>query len=1077
MCLLLCLALSLSTRVVHGFLVPPSLSAVVVSSRGTLANPSIIGSRNKNRSNDVGELHYNNNNNNNNKSRSYRTTEHARSNRRRRRSRRPESKRGSAAADATYTRETIYQPSMFEAFDPAKKDFRARDKALSNIGHERGLTATLNTWAKSDIPDAADRCYELLHFLKTEYIGHLSANAFLYTVVCKAFVMRSQPARAQAVLGEYLEDELADPPVAPLIHSVMNCWVKSRPSEATKQCRRLLNQMKMLAATTGKEEHGPTVVSYSIFINALAKQGRAREAEEQLRVMMEEGIVPNVVTFSAVVNAWAKSNDPEATVHCRHLVSEMQKLAKQEEDPSLGPNAVTYNTLLDAFSRRGQGVEAEEVLNEMIEAGFVPSQLSFGSVMAAWDKSKTADAPERCWQIMEQMVKMQKETGSKDLVPNCKTYNMILHSLARRGRVQEVEEMLQEMLRAGTIPNVITFNTVMHAWVMSGSKDAPQRCKQLLTEMEQLVERTGRKDLTPDVTSYSTVVAAYTRRGMAAEAESVLRKLEQRGMKPDLISYSTVMNAWAKSDADDGAERCYKLLLEMKRKAAENGRNNVRPDLITYVIAMQAFADRGNVREAEKVFLEMLRDQIEPRMENIMSLCRAYARFEETDAAVRCQLLLTQMKDLADKTGNEKVRPSVIHYNSVIRTFATARTAQEAESLLRHMIQQGLQPSGKTYRIVMNANAKAGPHGSPERCLQLWEEMRKAGLDDGQNVLTYNIMIHAYVNHGRQSEAENLVREMAKTDVAPDVVTFSTLLKGLAKSTVENGPEKCRQFLSEMKQLAEEGNRPEIMPTLHTYNTVLGAFGKRGRTKEAKAIFEEMKSHGVQPDTISYTWLLTAYCNSENDDAHLTCKTLLAEMKELAEEKNLKELQLDSQVYRLAIEAVARRGLPHEAEDLLKDMQDEGVEPTTSIFTTVIDSWAKSNETDAMNHCLRLLEEMKRLSAGKSGSELIPTSMTHNFVLDGFANRGQAREAEEYFTDMLADGIAPDLRHFAVVMKAWEKSGDKEASTRCKHLFLAAQKVRIEDDAYNRDSIMGYMQNLVLKLQTPPMVGKRNRES
>merc|ERR1719476_1169539 len=80
--------------------------------------------------------------------------------------------------------------------------------------------------------------------------------------------------------------------------------------------------------------------------------------------------------------------------------------------------------------------------------------------------------------------------------------------------------------------------------------------------------------------------------------------------------------------------------------------------------------------------------------------------------------------------------------------------------------------------IVMYSTLIKGFAGSQQaaRALEMWREMRAAGMI--LNTVTYNVLIDAQARVGAMEDVQVLLDHMEKENVAPDIVTFSTIAKG-----------------------------------------------------------------------------------------------------------------------------------------------------------------------------------------------------------------------------------------------------------------------------------------------------------
>ena len=86
----------------------------------------------------------------------------------------------------------------------------------------------------------------------------------------------------------------------------------------------------------------PTVRAYTAMVQALARAGRADEANGWVREMREAGCAPNAHTYTAIVDGFARAGNPvgaEATVDAMRA-------------DGVAPTAVTFNALLKAYTRR-----------------------------------------------------------------------------------------------------------------------------------------------------------------------------------------------------------------------------------------------------------------------------------------------------------------------------------------------------------------------------------------------------------------------------------------------------------------------------------------------------------------------------------------------------------------------------------------------------------------------------------------------------------------------------------------------------------------------------------------------------
>jgi len=601
-------------------------------------------------------------------------------------------------------------PKLFRAFDPNNNNndngqstktslVDIRNDLLLPIPNNKRLTSILKTWANCARPDGADRCFEVLQHLRQHHDdGNLTANQYTYGVVVNAYARRGQPERCESVLrsmfssGEHQSGDdghTSSPrPNVILFNTVLSSWSKSNAWDAPERCMQLLEEMM------ARNHLRPDVYTCTSIIDAYAKRGRAQEAERFLRSVIQPssssttatpttpniptGIRLNAFAFSSVMNAWCKSDAHDAPDRCMRLLKEMEKR-------NIRPDTFTYATAIDAFASRGRAEEAEDLLlKEMMgeEQQLSPSVVSFSSVIHAWSKSDAEDAPDRCMRLLTEMQENQH------LEPNVITYTNVMSAFAKHNRPEEAERILREMQSRTSSnsvpPNAILLSSVMNAWAKSNARDGPDRCMQLLEEMEHL-------QLDPDVVSYNIAIDALAKRGRGLDAERILRRMMLKSttttkVAPDLITFNSVMAAWSKSNVADGPDRCLRLLEEMKEL-------KIKPHTVTYTTIITSFAKRGRAEEAEDMLRSMMQQKgnnnskkggsssiPRPNEFSFNAVLAAWANANVQDGPERCIRLLKEMKDFLGFD-----QPPTDTRNTITDVFQKQGRAQEIEAKLANL--------------------------------------------------------------------------------------------------------------------------------------------------------------------------------------------------------------------------------------------------------------------------------------------------------------------------------------------------------------------------------------------------------
>ena len=236
-----------------------------------------------------------------------------------------------------------------------------------------------------------------------------------------------------------------------------------------------------------------------------------------------------------------------------------------------------------------------------------------------------------------------------------------------------------------------------------------------------------------------------------------------------------------------------------------------------------------------------------------------------------------EMHRVHERYGNERVRPDVVTYTTLIAAFSRSHS-----------------------------------HSAIGWARKLFAEMKRRHREDGDvrlkpNVFTYSAMIAAMsksrdddaplVAQGLLDEMHRLVQEEEDESLRPTTVTYNAVISTWARSSDPNAPFKAHAVLQEMKTLSlRNANKDATMaalvrPDVVSYNTVLAAWSrstdKAAAVKHGMDLLEEMKqltrngNTAVQPDSVTYSTLVAICADQSGREASNYVTKLLAEMESL----------------------------------------------------------------------------------------------------------------------------------------------------------------------------------------------------
>lgn len=322
------------------------------------------------------------------------------------------------------------------------------------------------------------------------------------------------------------------------------------------------------------------------------------------------------------------------------LDSSLQQENKNQIQKFLRPDVRSYTHVIQAVSssidershRRKQENQnklrfIDALLERLIQQSktdsvIQPDIMSFSAVMNAWTKSDGVksvgyDVSSPSKKVEELLLCMEQlhEEGHPNLQPNVVIYNILLKAWAKEGKVQKIEDTLQQMIRLeipGVTPDSISYSTLLSAYAKLGTIEAADKADSLLNQMIELFKH-GVDTAKPNVISFSNVIHCHALLGRGDRAEEWLEKLkdlynlnEDPDWKLDVAVYNTVVQAWVNSGKPGKAEEFLRLMME-NETGSDHGKSNdfVRPNSRTFNIVLSAWAKIGEAERAENLLMEM----------------------------------------------------------------------------------------------------------------------------------------------------------------------------------------------------------------------------------------------------------------------------------------------------------------------------------------------------------------------------------------------------------------------------------------------------------------------------------------
>ena len=245
----------------------------------------------------------------------------------------------------------------------------------------------------------------------------------------------------------------------------------------------------------------------------------------------------------------------------------------------------SFNSAMDAYGKIGKPDGVQRILRKMEElhrsdrkrelphfSHLEPDEFSMCILASAWAKSRAPNAADQVEAVLKYM-------DMKDIPINTNVFNSVLHAIAisqDTDKALRAEDIVKSMVERSEkngedcYPDVYTFQSLIQAWAYSPIEGAPQRCEQILRQMDEEAEKTKRKSLRPNAYCYTTLIHAWSRssqHGKARNASRLLNELFQKWtesgrkktFKPNVRTYTATLNACARPALESEKEDAFNI--------------------------------------------------------------------------------------------------------------------------------------------------------------------------------------------------------------------------------------------------------------------------------------------------------------------------------------------------------------------------------------------------------------------------------------------------------------------------------------------------------------------------------------
>ncbi|KAL2921747.1 hypothetical protein RDABS01_013238 [Bienertia sinuspersici] len=455
--------------------------------------------------------------------------------------------------------------------------------------------------------------------------------------------------------------------------------------------------------------------------------------------------------------------------------------------------------------------------------------------------------------------------------------------------------------------------------------------------LEILDKMLSSEDCTPNIISWSAVISGFAQNGFANEAIKLLSRMIARGVEPNAQTIAGVLPAFA--------------MVQTPRLGKEIHTYITRHGFMSNPIVVNGLLDVyrkcGDMENASKLFSRF-------SVKNVVSFNTMIVGFCEIGD-------ISKAKDLFNQVEINKAKRDLTTWNAMLSGYVDNSLFEEALNLFNDMqILEGIEVDSYTLGSALSASSGMGSlklgkvihclaiikglNANPfvaEALVEMYFETKdlKSAQQAFEEVAdkdmrTWNTLISGHVENGHYKVALQLLVEMQRTNLRPDIYTMGLTLAACSRlATIERGKQVHGQVIrsgydadvyigaalvdmyskcGSIKDSVRANSRIS-KPNLISQNAMLTAYAMHGLGEEGISLFNKILAWGSAPDEVTFLSALLACVHAGKVE---TGKKIFNLMERYNVKASLKH-------YTSLVDLLSRCGKTSEAYELIRKMPME----------------------------------------------------------------------------------------------------------------------------------------------------------
>ncbi|KAI9597486.1 hypothetical protein BDF19DRAFT_435241 [Syncephalis fuscata] len=276
----------------------------------------------------------------------------------------------------------------------------------------------------------------------------------------------------------------------------------------------------------------PDAYSFVALIKASVSAGDLDSAVNYFYTEMPlYGVQPNVFTFGAIMDAYARANQ----------WSEVENLSEQMKTCNIRPNAVIYAIRIRARAALEDTKGAQQLFDDMLKKNIQPDAVVYAALIEAYASRDDLTKAMQLFETMQKTLSIEHESMDKES-KSMAAHLALVNAFIRAGDLSTATSIYQE-LRETKIPlTTWHYNALLKAFMSVDQIEDIDQGQRVFNDMR-------RARVSANAYTYTILFDAYGKRGdLSAVRRTHQHLVVDARIDPDIAVWNALMDAYQRND-------------------------------------------------------------------------------------------------------------------------------------------------------------------------------------------------------------------------------------------------------------------------------------------------------------------------------------------------------------------------------------------------------------------------------------------------------------------------------------------------------------------------------------------------